>query len=77
MLQNAASIGMPDSRPMPSIGLRCHELHVRDESANWRIFYRIDSDRILFVEIHEKKTPTTPKRIIDLCKKRLRDHDSP
>lgn len=46
-LQDGESIGMPHSRPMPSIGPRCHELRVRDEGANWRIVYRLDPTVIL------------------------------
>jgi hypothetical protein len=30
-LQQGENIGLPHSRPMPSIGPRCHELRVRDE----------------------------------------------
>jgi phage-related protein len=41
----------------------------------WRIVYRIDPDAILVVHWFEKKTKTTPKRAIDLCKKRLGDYD--
>jgi hypothetical protein len=36
-LQEGESLGMPHSRPMPSIGPRCHELRVRDGHHNWRI----------------------------------------
>jgi phage-related protein len=74
-LQLGENIGMPHSRPMPSIGKRCHELRVRDEKANWRIFYRIDPDVILIVEVCEKKTQQTPKQTIDLCKARLAQYD--
>lgn len=36
-LQEGGLIGMPHSRPMPSIGPRCHELRVRDAGHLWRI----------------------------------------
>jgi phage-related protein len=75
MVQDGDSLGMPRSRPMPSIGPRCHELRIRDETVNWRIFYRIDDDAIVVAGIFEKKTQKTPKRVIDLCKRRLRDYD--
>ncbi len=45
-IQIGNSIGMPLSRPMPSIGSRCHELRVRDEDHHWRIIYRIDSSTV-------------------------------
>jgi len=74
-LQEGESLGMPHSRPMPSIGPRCHELRVRDESANWRIIYRIDADAILIVDVFAKATEQTPKRVIDECKRRLKHYD--
>lgn len=74
-LQQGESIGMPHSRPMPSIGRRCHELRVRDQDLNWRIIYRIDADAIVIVEVVAKKTGVTPKTIIDKCKARLKAYD--
>lgn len=71
-LQQGENIGLPHSRPMPSIGPRCHELRVRDADANWRIIYRIDADAIVLVEVFAKKTRATPKKVIDKCKSRLR-----
>lgn len=38
LLQKGESLGMPHSRPMPSVGRRCHELRIRDKDNNWRIF---------------------------------------
>jgi phage-related protein len=75
-LQDGDSLGMPHSRPMPSIGPACHELRIRDEATNWRIFYRLDTDQVLVIGVFEKKTQKTPKRVIDLCKKRLKDFDA-
>lgn len=50
-LQRGEVVGMPDSRPMPSIGRSVHELRVDDRETRrtWRIIYRIDSDAILVV----------------------------
>jgi len=75
-LQEGESLGLPKSRPMPSIGPRVHELRVRDESHNWRIIYRIDPTVILVVDVFEKKTPKTPKVVIEACKKRLKKYDA-
>jgi len=61
---------------MRSIGPRCHELRIPDKDVSWRIVYRIDKDAIVLLEVFSKKTGKTPKSIIDLCKKRLRDYDS-
>lgn len=74
-LQNREIFGMPYSRPMPSIGPRCHELRVKDENRDWRIVYRLDSDAILVVEVFKKTTQKTPKAVIDRCKARLRLYD--
>lgn len=66
---------MPHSRPMPSVGARCHELRLRDGAIDWRILYRIDDDTILVIEVFQKKTRKTPKRVIDLCQKRVAAFD--
>jgi phage-related protein len=41
-LQQGENLGLPNSRPMPSIGTHCHELRIRDQDKNWRIVYRVD-----------------------------------
>lgn len=75
-LQEGESMGLPSSRPMPSIGSSCHELRVRDAEKNWRIIYRIDADAVLIVEVFNKTTRATPKNIIEVCKKRLSKYDA-
>lgn len=66
---------MPGSRPMPGIGPRCHELRVRDASGDWRLVYRIDTDALVLVEVFSKKTRKTPKAVIEVCRKRLKEYD--
>lgn len=44
-LQAGHVLAMPHSRPMPSIGPRCHELRIQDKDKTWRIVYRIDAGR--------------------------------
>jgi len=75
-LQRGEALGMPHSRPLPSIGARCHELRINDERTTWRIIYRIDSDAIVILEVFNKKSRTTPKAIVDVCKKRVRKYDN-
>ena len=75
LLQRGEKIAMPHSRPMPSIGRKCHELRVADEKVSWRIVYRIDEDAIVILEVFSKKTGKTPKSIIDICRTRLREYD--
>ena len=75
-LQRGENIGLPHSRPMPSIGRRCHELRIQDEDKTWRIVYRIDSDAIVILEVFSKKTQQTPQLVIKACKKRIKDYDA-
>jgi phage-related protein len=63
-LQRREILGMPHSRPMPSIGSRCHELRINDETATWRIVYRLDADAIVILEVFSKKSRATPKRLL-------------
>ena len=74
-LQQGERLGLPHSRPMPTIGPRCHELRIRDSEQIWRIVYRIDPDAILMLEVFSKKTPTTPRGVIEDCRRRLRHYD--
>jgi phage-related protein len=60
---------------MPSIGSRCHELRINDESATWRIIYRLDADAIVILEVFSKKSRATPKAVINVCKRRLKDYE--
>jgi phage-related protein len=46
---------LPHSRPMPTIGARCHELRIIDGAKNWRIIYRIDGDAIVVLECFKRK----------------------
>lgn len=74
--QRGEKLVMPQSRPMPTIGPRCHELRINDEGGTWRIVYRIDPDAVVILEVFSKKTAQTPKPVIDNCKRRLKDYDS-
>lgn len=74
-LQRGERLSMPHSRPMPSIGPRCHELRISDQGQTWRIFYRVDHDAVLIAAVDKKKTQKTPKRILELCKRRLIQYD--
>lgn len=75
-LQWGDMLSMPHSRPMPSIGPRCHELRVNDQDKTWRLIYRLDLDAIVICEVFEKKTNRTPKNIIDVCQQRLKRYDT-
>jgi len=74
-LQQGEKLAMPQSRPMPSIGARCHELRINDRDLTWRIVYRIESDAIVILEVFEKKTSKIPKTVMDTCKDRLKAYN--
>jgi phage-related protein len=75
-LQRGESLGLPQSRPMPVIGRRCHELRVIDERVTWRLMYRLDRDAIVILAVFAKKTAHTPSQVLDVCRRRLRDYDA-
>lgn len=75
-LQRGDHVEMPHSRPMPTIGPRCHELRINDVGQTWRIIYRIDSDAIVIADVFAKKTPQTPDSVIKTCQKRLKEYDN-
>ncbi|RJP96098.1 MAG: type II toxin-antitoxin system RelE/ParE family toxin [Desulfobacteraceae bacterium] len=71
-LQKDLDVSLPQSRPMPSIGMNCHELRIPDENLTWRIVYKIYADAILILEVFAKKTGRTPKTVIETCQKRIK-----
>ncbi len=74
-LQEGIKLSLPRSRPVPSIGRRCHELRITDENSIWRIIYRIDTEAIVITEVFKKKTQQTPKQVIRDSKRRLKLYD--
>ena len=75
-LQGGERLSMPQSRPMPGIGKRCHELRVNDAEHAWRIVYRIDDDAIVILEVFDKKDAKTPQTVIERCKERIKLYDA-
>jgi phage-related protein len=77
ILQLGSLLSMPNSRPMPSIGPRCHELRINDTARHltWRIIYRIDHDAILIGDVFAKKPRQTPASGINSCIRRFRLYD--
>ena len=74
-IQLGMNLSMPNSRPMLSIGPRCHELRLKDGRTEWRIVYRIDADAIVIAEVFAKSTRTTPGRVTAECRRRLSLYD--
>jgi phage-related protein len=74
-LQMGEPLSLPQSRPMPAIGARCHEIRIVDAGHTWRIVHRTDLDAIVIGEVFDKKTRATPHDVIDRCKERFRRYD--
>lgn len=72
-LQRGAVLGMPHSRPMPSVAPACHELRIVDEDNDWRIIYHLSTDAVVILDVFSKRKRKTPKRIIETCRRRLRE----
>jgi phage-related protein len=72
-LQRGESLGLPHSRPMPSIGPGCHEWRIVDGKLNWRIAYHIATDAVVILDVFKKQTQATPLAVINACKQRLAD----
>ena len=75
-LQGGERLSMPHSRPMPTIGARCHELRIVDTGKTWRIIYRLDGDAIVIVDVFQKASQQTPTRVIQDCRRRLARYDA-
>jgi phage-related protein len=67
-LQKGEQLGMPHSKAMRSLGVRCHELRTQDRTATWRIVYRVDSDAILILDVFSKKSQRTPRSVLRACR---------
>ena len=74
-LQEGENLSLPHSRPMPSVGKACHELRVNDENKTWRLFYFVDSDAIVILELLEKKTQKTTSATILKCRQRVKNYE--
>ena len=72
-LQRGETLAMPESRPMPVIGPRCHELRIDDvvQKREWRIIYYVGRLAIAVLEIFPKDTRATPDDVIRNCRRRL------
>ena len=73
-LDEGHNLGMPLSRPMPSIGKGVHELRFRDRSGIYRVVYFLaGAGAIWLLHAFMKKTQQTPRQNIELAQKRLRE----
>ena len=73
-LQRGESLGLPHSRPMPTIGTGCHELRIVDAKISWRIMYHIAGDAMVILDVFRKQTEATPKVVVTACRRRLNEY---
>ncbi len=72
LLASGESVGMPFSRPMPNVANGVHELRIKDERGQYRIFYYTKmNDALIVFHFFRKKTQATPKKELDVALKRL------
>jgi phage-related protein len=71
-LQRGERLTMPHARPMPSIGARCLELRIVDETIDWRVMVCVDRHAVVVLEVFAKTTPRTPLSVVAVCRDRLR-----
>ena len=62
LLQEGQALALPQSRPMPVVRPRCHELRVRDAGADWRIVYRLDADAVVILESQQEDRDDAEER---------------
>lgn len=67
-LQRRETLSLPHSRPMPNIGVRCHELRIVGRDKTWRIVYRISAAAIVIADVFQNTAQQTPKRVTDDCR---------
>jgi len=48
-------------------------LRVNDKNKTWRLFYFLDSDAIVILEVWEKKTRKTSQATIELCQRQAKE----
>ena len=72
-MEEGINIGPPISKRMQTIGLGVFELRLKGKDGIYRIIYFFKkANAIYFVHGFKKKTQKTPKKNIDLAKKRIR-----
>ena len=73
-LQLGISLGMPNSRPMPSVHQGAYELRLKDAAGIYRVFYYLKSEQgILVFHAFTKKSQKTPLSEIELGRKQLKE----
>lgn len=73
-LASGKKLGMPISRPLPSVGKGLHELRLSGRAGEYRVFYVIKvGDAIYVVHAATKKKQAINQQTTELLKQRLRN----
>jgi phage-related protein len=73
-IQKGISLGLPLSRPMPSVASGAHELRIKIVTATVRVFYFVKvADTIVVFHGFQKKTQKTPAHEIAIGQQRLKE----
>jgi phage-related protein len=73
-VQKGISLGLPLSRPMPTVASGVHELRVRSATTVVRVFYFVKVvDAIVVFHGFRKKTQQTPAHEIAIGQQRLKE----
>lgn len=73
-MQLGEQIGMPNSRPMPTVAPGVSELRVKGEDGIFRVFYYTASSLgVLVFHAFAKKAQRTPPLEMELARKRLKE----
>ena len=63
-----------DWKPMPSIGMGVREIRIRDIGGAYRVIYVTNlGPQVVVLNAFVKKTQATPKREIELARRRLKE----
>lgn len=72
-LEMEVSLSMPISRRMEGMGKGVFELRLSNKDGTYRLIYLIKKkDAIYLIHAFQKKTNKTPKKSIDVAKKRIK-----
>ena len=73
-LQKGERLSMPLSRPVKSVGVGVEEIRSKDSNGIYRTFYLARmKNKIIVFHAFIKKTQKTPKKEIQIAKKRLKE----
>ncbi len=55
---------------MSGIGPRCHEIRLSNRAGEYRLIFQVSTRSIRILDVFQKTSQKTPRKVIDRCKKR-------